>query len=285
LPDDQPGYTMGEAAKARWALRRLLATTPPTPSAPVVVDALISLRRDTQEKLDRALAEKPNDKQTALVLRTRLNAIQDCINAALSGASTPVRVSWADFWIAQGDWQTANDYAAFEKAEQWLLAQQPAAAGEESSKGADVARPKRRPYNTSGSLSEYGVFPECDAQQQPAEGEDIMVNTPYDVFTLPLQPSGLSSGPRFVVHVPGPEALAKHQPCGCVLCTCEDEKQCQGCGAKFCGNRTDHPAYVKQQPAAVFRNDGNTEDDFIAHEANACTACGGSGHKADQQPA
>jgi len=43
---------------------------------------------------------------------------------------------------------------------------------------------------------------------QPAEGEEIMVNTPYDVFILPLQPSGLSSGPRFVVHVPGPEQPA-----------------------------------------------------------------------------
>ena len=42
--------------------------------------------------------------------------------------------------------------------------------------------------------------------QQPVEGEEIMVNTPYDVFTLPLQPSGLGGkGPRFVVHVPGPE--------------------------------------------------------------------------------
>src|SRR5690606_35573028 len=60
------------------------------------------------------------------------------------------------------------------------------------------------------SLSEYGVFPECDAQQ-PAEGEDIMVNTPYDVFTLPLQPSGLSSGPRFVVHVPAPEQQTAEQ--------------------------------------------------------------------------
>src|SRR5690606_17895298 len=40
------------------------------------------------------------------------------------------------------------------------------------------------------------------ATQPPSEGEEIMVNTPYDVFTLPLQPSGLSSGPRFVVHVP-----------------------------------------------------------------------------------
>lgn len=26
-----------------------------------------------------------------------------------------------------------------------------------------AAQPKRRPYNASGSLSEYGVFPECDA--------------------------------------------------------------------------------------------------------------------------
>lgn len=44
--------------------------------------------------------------------------------------SAPVRVSWADFWITQGDWTTANDYAAFKKAEQWLLAQQPTAAEE-----------------------------------------------------------------------------------------------------------------------------------------------------------
>jgi len=26
------------------------------------------------------------------------------------------------------------------------------------------AQPKRRPYNASASLSEYGIFPECDAQ-------------------------------------------------------------------------------------------------------------------------
>lgn len=41
--------------------------------------------------------------------------------------------------------------------------------------------------------------------QKPAIGEEIMVNAAHDVYTLPLQPSGLSSGPRFVVHVPGPE--------------------------------------------------------------------------------
>lgn len=43
---------------------------------------------------------------------------------------------------------------------------------------------------------------------QPAAGEEIMVNAAHDVYTLPLQPSGLLSGPRFVVHVPGPEQLS-----------------------------------------------------------------------------
>lgn len=34
-----------------------------------------------------------------------------------------------------------------------------------------------------------------------------------------------------------------------------------------------------------FRNYGNSEAEFIADHADSCTACGGSGHKADQQPA
>lgn len=49
-------------------------------------------------------------------------------------------------------------------------------------------------------------FTDERALSQPAEGEDIMVDTPYDVFILPLRPSGLDgNGPRFVVHVPAPE--------------------------------------------------------------------------------
>lgn len=38
------------------------------------------------------------------------------------------------------------------------------------------AQPKRRPYNASASLSEYGVFPECDAApaaEAPAKGADV----------------------------------------------------------------------------------------------------------------
>lgn len=45
-------------------------------------------------------------------------------------------------------------------------------------------------------------------KQPAAAGEEIMVNAAHDVYTLPLQPSGLSSGPRFVVHVPAPEQPA-----------------------------------------------------------------------------
>src|SRR5690606_20557406 len=44
----------------------------------------------------------------------------------------------------------------------------------ESLRAAPVAaqgRPKRRPYNTSGSLSEYGVFPECDAAPVAAQAQ------------------------------------------------------------------------------------------------------------------
>src|SRR5690606_8177501 len=44
--------------------------------------------------------------------------------------------------------------------------------------------PKRRPYNPSGSLSEYGVFPECDAapvaaqaQPQQAENQEALADT------------------------------------------------------------------------------------------------------------
>lgn len=35
----------------------------------------------------------------------------------------------------------------------------------------DQIQPKRRRYDPSGSLSEYGIFPECDAQPLAEEGE------------------------------------------------------------------------------------------------------------------
>ena len=29
--------------------------------------------------------------------------------------------------------------------------------------------------------------------------------------------------------------LVRYQDCGCVICTCDNKKQCQGCGAECCG--------------------------------------------------
>lgn len=52
---------------------------------------------------------------------------------------------------------------------------------------------------------------------------------------------------------PEPRLLARHQPCGCIVCICEDaaeEDQCQGCGAKNCGT---HPP--GELPKRVYRGD------------------------------
>jgi hypothetical protein len=37
-----------------------------------------------------------------------------------------------------------------------------------------------------------------------------------------------------VERLKGPK-LARHQPCGCIVCHCDDPIQCHGCGAKNCG--------------------------------------------------
>jgi hypothetical protein len=66
---------------------------------------------------------------------------------------------------------------------------------------ADLARLERERRSHADRAR---ILDELKSHLQVAEGEDIMVNTPYDVFILPLQPSGLLSGPRFVVHVPPP---------------------------------------------------------------------------------
>ena len=41
---------------------------------------------------------------------------------------------------------------------------------------------------------------------------------------------------------------------------------------------------AEHQGAIVFINDGKAEDRWAEHEANACPACGGSGHKDDAAP-
>ena len=46
---------------------------------------------------------------------------------------------------------------------------------------------------------------------------------------------------------PATDALARNQPCGCVICVCEDDHRCQGCDAHHCGK---HP--VGQIPSPVY---------------------------------
>jgi len=49
--------------------------------------------------------------------------------------------------------------------------------------------------------------------------------------------------------------FAKHQPCGCVVCTCEDDERCHGCGARNCGGHAvgefPNPVYADQPQQAV----------------------------------
>jgi hypothetical protein len=48
-----------------------------------------------------------------------------------------------------------------------------------------------------------------------------------------------------------PRKLARFQSCGCNLCVCEDEDQCQGCGAIHCGTHPvgqfPNPLYVEEK--------------------------------------
>lgn len=48
--------------------------------------------------------------------------------------------------------------------------------------------------------------------------------------------------------------LARHQPCGCIVCYCENQVQCLGCGAEHCGTHDlgeiPNPVYVDHIPSA-----------------------------------
>lgn len=46
---------------------------------------------------------------------------------------------------------------------------------------------------------------------------------------------------------PAAPELARHQPCGCIVCRCESDEQCSGCGAKNCGTHA-----VGEIPSPVY---------------------------------
>lgn len=66
------------------------------------------------------------------------------------------------------------------------------------------------------------------------------------------------------MNLPPGKYLAKHQPCGCIICTCEDEMRCHGCGAKHCGT---HP--LGQLPDPIFEDrpeEATPETDAATHD-------------------
>jgi hypothetical protein len=65
-----------------------------------------------------------------------------------------------------------------------------------------------------------------------------------------VAPAGSASAAAGPAASPPPQperVLARIQPCGCVVCRCEDPRQCHGCGAKSCGT---HP--VGEIPSPVY---------------------------------
>lgn len=71
-----------------------------------------------------------------------------------------------------------------------------------------------------------------------------VLDQPEDGHTLPVY-----LGPQPAEQQP---ELAKYQPCGCVICTCEHETQCQGCGGHHCGThhvgQFSNPVYQQPSP-------------------------------------
>lgn len=71
-----------------------------------------------------------------------------------------------------------------------------------------------------GDHSELWMLLECDAD--------------FIALSRAALPALLDEVERLRAEAAGP-ALARHQPCGCVICVCRDADRCHGCGGKSCG--------------------------------------------------
>ncbi|MEZ2742630.1 hypothetical protein ACBP93_08360 [Paenalcaligenes hominis] len=114
---------------------------------------------------------------------------------------------------------------------------------------------------------EKAVVTKLVAEQEPVTEIDCFGDTCCPVFGDRLQ---LKRGTKLYAH-PMPCAsqstdktacvsgngksdrqLARHQPCGCVVCYCENQERCLGCGAKYCGTHEvgeiPNPVYVDHIP-------------------------------------
>ncbi|MHC3921472.1 DnaJ-like cysteine-rich domain-containing protein [Alcaligenes nematophilus] len=93
-------------------------------------------------------------------------------------------------------------------------------------------------------LSRYSSAPVATQAQL---GEDIIVNCPDNVYTLPLRSSGLTQGPRFVVHVPAQTSASAELECSHCGGTGDVSGEYPGVACPACGG-TGKAAPVAAQP-------------------------------------
>ncbi|WP_353189125.1 hypothetical protein [Pseudomonas sp.] len=74
-------------------------------------------------------------------LPEKVRALKQAPPAAVPAGYALVPVSWADFWMDKGDFETSHDFAAFEKAEKWRLANTQAPPAAVHERGRDPGKP------------------------------------------------------------------------------------------------------------------------------------------------
>ncbi len=88
---------------------------------------------------------------------------------------------------------------------------------------------------SESSAGEYRVIIRCSSMEAMHKAHRAVLELVYEVDRQASE-----------------RVLARRQPCGCMICICEDDEQCQGCGAKSCGT---HPVGEIPNPVYVNRYD------------------------------
>ncbi len=109
---------------------------------------------------------------------------------------------------------------------------------------------KEQPHAKTEILRPHLAQPSSAKPESSFSGQELICSECGMSFDSQLCKGGHEDLCTYIKRPRPPKAqpmLTKHQPCRCVICTCEHETQCHGCGAKHCGT---HP--VGQIPEPVY---------------------------------
>lgn len=82
----------------------------------------------------------------------------------------------------------------------------------------------------------------------------------------PVYRTGVSTD-AVAVEQPSAEPVSRTYSCGCVLCICDDEEKCHGCGAKSCGKPDAGCGYKQDRIRAVLNAEHPTLAAAVAPES------------------